>query len=29
MEHEDNNKYIVPINYSIETKMRWLEGYLD
>lgn len=22
-------KYFVPINYSIETKLRWLEGYVD
>lgn len=22
-------KYEVPINYSIETKLRWLEGYVD
>jgi ribonucleotide reductase beta subunit family protein with ferritin-like domain len=22
-------KYFVPINYSIQTKLRWLEGYVD
>jgi len=25
----NKNKYYVPINYSIETKLRWLEGYCD
>lgn len=23
------DKYFVPINYSIQTKLRWLEGFLD
>lgn len=22
-------KFVVPVNYSVETKLRWLEGYLD
>ncbi len=25
----NKDKYFVPINYSIETKLRWLEGYCD
>ena len=24
-----SDKFLVPINYNIETKLRWLEGYLD
>jgi ribonucleotide reductase beta subunit family protein with ferritin-like domain len=25
----NKEKYVVPINYSIETRLRWLEGYVD
>jgi ribonucleotide reductase beta subunit family protein with ferritin-like domain len=25
----NKDKYVVPINYSKETKLRWLEGYVD
>ncbi len=25
----NKDKYFVPINYNTETKLRWLEGYLD
>jgi ribonucleotide reductase beta subunit family protein with ferritin-like domain len=28
-EYINKPKYEVPINYSIETKLRWLEGYVD
>jgi ribonucleotide reductase beta subunit family protein with ferritin-like domain len=29
IENINKDKYFVPINYSIETKLRWLEGLLD
>lgn len=25
----NKDKYFVPINYSVDTKLRWLEGYVD
>lgn len=25
----NKEKFTVPVNYSVETKLRWLEGYLD
>lgn len=25
----DKDKFFVPINYNLETRLRWLEGYLD
>lgn len=28
-EYINKEKYAVPINYSINTKLRWLEGYVD
>ena len=28
-EYINKQKFEVPINYSIETKLRWLEGYVD
>ena len=27
--HDIDEKYLVPINYDIKTKIRWLEGYFD
>lgn len=28
-EYINKEKYVVPINYSKETRLRWLEGYVD
>lgn len=25
----NKDKFVVPVNYSLETRLRWLEGYLD
>jgi ribonucleotide reductase beta subunit family protein with ferritin-like domain len=27
--HINKDQYVVPINYSLETRLRWLEGYAD
>jgi ribonucleoside-diphosphate reductase alpha chain len=27
--HDIQQKYFVPVNYSMETRIKWLEGYLD
>ena len=29
LHHDIEDKFIVPLNATIETKIRWLEGYLD